>query len=38
VGRLVGTGAPNPETGQLQKMSKSLNNAIFLSDDADVVQ
>ena len=36
--RLVGTGAPSPETGQLLKMSKSLNNAIFLSDDADTVQ
>ncbi|MBC8106515.1 MAG: tryptophan--tRNA ligase, partial [Anaerolineae bacterium] len=38
IGRLVGTSAPNPETGTLPKMSKSLNNAIFLSDDADVVQ
>jgi tryptophanyl-tRNA synthetase len=38
VKRLVGTGAPNAETGQLYKMSKSLNNAIFLSDDADTVQ
>lgn len=38
VKRLVGTGAPSTETGQLLKMSKSLNNAIFLSDDADVVQ
>jgi tryptophanyl-tRNA synthetase len=38
VKRLVGTGAPNPETGQLYKMSKSLNNAIFLSDDADTVR
>jgi tryptophanyl-tRNA synthetase len=38
VRRLVGTGAPNPETGELYKMSKSLNNAIFLSDDADTVQ
>src|SRR5277367_30677 len=38
VKRLVGTGAPSPETGQLLKMSKSLNNAIFLSDEADVVQ
>jgi tryptophanyl-tRNA synthetase len=38
VKRLVGTGAPSPETGQLLKMSKSLNNAIFLSDDADAVQ
>ena len=35
VKRLVGTGAPSTETGQLLKMSKSLNNAIFLSDDAD---
>src|SRR3954462_12493163 len=38
VKRLVGTGAPSNETGELLKMSKSLNNAIFLSDDADVVQ
>ncbi len=38
VKRLVGLGAPSPETGQLLKMSKSLNNAIFLSDPADVVQ
>jgi tryptophanyl-tRNA synthetase len=38
VKRLVGTGAPNPETGELYKMSKSLNNAIFLSDEADTVQ
>lgn len=38
VKRLVGTGAPSTETGQLLKMSKSLNNAIFLSDDADTVQ
>lgn len=38
VRRLVGTGAPNPQTGELYKMSKSLNNAIFLSDDADTVQ
>ncbi|CAN5397750.1 tryptophan--tRNA ligase [soil metagenome] len=38
IGRLVGTGAPNPVTGTLHKMSKSLNNAIFLSDEADVVQ
>lgn len=38
VKRLVGTGGPSGETGQLLKMSKSLNNAIFLSDDADVVQ
>jgi tryptophanyl-tRNA synthetase len=38
VKRLVGTGAPSSETGQLLKMSKSLNNAIFLADDADTVQ
>ena len=38
VKRLVGTGAPSAETGQLLKMSKSLNNAIFLADDADAVQ
>ena len=38
VRRLVGTGAPNAETGQLYKMSKSLNNAIFLADDADTVR
>lgn len=38
VKRLVGIGAPSPETGQLYKMSKSLNNAIFLSDDADAVK
>ena len=37
VRRLVGTGAPGPD-GELLKMSKSLNNAIFLSDEADVVQ
>jgi tryptophanyl-tRNA synthetase len=37
VRRLVGTGAPGPDGGLL-KMSKSLNNAIFLSDDADTVQ
>jgi tryptophanyl-tRNA synthetase len=35
--RLVGTGAPGP-SGDLLKMSKSLSNAIFLSDDADAVQ
>lgn len=35
--RLPGTGAPNDE-GQLLKMSKSLNNAILLSDDADTVK
>ncbi|MGB7157017.1 MAG: tryptophan--tRNA ligase [Tepidisphaeraceae bacterium] len=38
VKRLVGTGAPSDKTGELLKMSKSLNNAIFLSDDADTVQ
>jgi len=38
VKRLVGTGAPSSETGQLLKMSKSLNNAIFLSDDADTIK
>jgi tryptophanyl-tRNA synthetase len=38
VKRLVGTGAPSAETGQLLKMSKSLNNAIFLSDDAETVR
>ena len=37
VKRLVGLGPPNPQ-GQLLKMSKSLNNAIFLSDDADTIQ
>lgn len=37
VKRLVGIGAPGPD-GNLVKMSKSLNNAIFLSDDADTVQ
>jgi tryptophanyl-tRNA synthetase len=37
VRRLVGLGAPNAE-GNLLKMSKSLNNAIFLADDADTVQ
>jgi tryptophanyl-tRNA synthetase len=38
VKRLVGMGAPSTETGQLLKMSKSLNNAIFLSDDAESVR
>jgi tryptophanyl-tRNA synthetase len=38
VKRLVGTGAPSSETGKLLKMSKSLNNAIFLSDDAETVR
>jgi len=37
VKRLVGTGGPGP-SGELLKMSKSLNNAIFLADDADTVQ
>lgn len=35
--RLIGTGAPSPE-GHLLKMSKSLNNAIFLSDDPDTIK
>lgn len=35
--RLVGTGAPGPD-GTLLKMSKSLNNAIFLSDDPDTIK
>ncbi len=35
--RLVGIGAPGAD-GQLLKMSKSLNNAIFLSDDPDTIQ
>ncbi len=34
--RLVGLGGP-AKHGELLKMSKSLNNAIFLSDDADTV-
>lgn len=34
--RLVGIGAPNA-AGNLLKMSKSLNNAIFLSDDPDTI-
>lgn len=37
VRRLVGTGGPGPN-GELLKMSKSLDNAIFLADDADTVQ
>lgn len=37
VNRLVGIGAPN-EQGQLMKMSKSLNNTILLSDDADTIK
>jgi tryptophanyl-tRNA synthetase len=35
--RLIGIGGPSPE-GNLLKMSKSLNNAIFLSDDPDTVK
>lgn len=35
--RLVGIGAPN-EAGALLKMSKSLNNAIYLSDDPDAIK
>lgn len=35
--RLVGTGGPT-ESGALLKMSKSLNNAIFLSDDPDTIK
>ncbi len=35
--RLVGTNGPGPD-GNLLKMSKSLNNAIFLSDDADTIK
>lgn len=37
VRRLIGTGPPNTE-GILPKMSKSLNNAIYLSDDADTIK
>jgi len=37
VQRLVGLGGPNKD-GNLLKMSKSLNNAIFLSDPADVIK
>ena len=37
VKRLVGLGGPG-ENGQLLKMSKSLNNAILLSDSADAVK
>jgi tryptophanyl-tRNA synthetase len=37
VRRLVETGGPGPN-GELLKMSKSFDNAIFLSDDADIVQ
>lgn len=35
--RLVGIGQPGPD-GHLLKMSKSLNNAIFLSDDSDAIK
>jgi len=35
--RLVGIGGPGPD-GNLLKMSKSLNNAIFLSDDPDTIK
>lgn len=35
--RLIGIGAPD-ESGNFLKMSKSFNNAIFLSDDPDTVQ
>lgn len=35
--RLVGTGAPGAD-GNLLKMSKSLNNAILLSDDPDTIK
>src|SRR3990167_10671772 len=35
--RLVGIGAPGPDVNLL-KMSKSLNNAIFLSDDPDTIK
>lgn len=35
--RLIGTGGPNAQ-GQLLKMSKSLNNAILLSDPPDVIR
>lgn len=37
VRRLVGTGGPGPN-GELLKMSKSLDNAIFLADGADLVR
>jgi tryptophanyl-tRNA synthetase len=37
VRRLVGTGGPGP-SGELLKMSKSLNNTILLSDDTDTVR
>ena len=37
VRRLIGTGPPNAD-GILPKMSKSLNNAIYLSDDPDMIK
>lgn len=37
VKRLIGTGGPN-EKGQFNKMSKSMSNAIFLSDSPDVIK
>ncbi|MEY3182133.1 MAG: Tryptophan--tRNA ligase 2 [Pseudomonadota bacterium] len=37
VKRLVGLGAPN-DRGQLVKMSKSLNNAVFFSDSNDIIK
>ena len=37
VHRLIGTGAPT-EDGRLLKMSKSLNNAILLSDSPDIIK
>lgn len=37
VRRLVGIGGPS-DSGQLLKMSKSLNNAIFLSDHPDIIR
>ena len=37
VKRLIGTGGPTPD-GRWLKMSKSLNNAIFLSDTNDMIQ
>jgi tryptophanyl-tRNA synthetase len=35
--RLIGIGAPGPD-GKLLKMSKSLNNSIYLSDDPDTIK
>lgn len=35
--RLIGIGPPGPD-GNFYKMSKSLNNAIFLSDDPDTIK